>query len=155
MTALGITGLRIHIAAFALYKRPSRSAIALLMNYIPVPNIPFEFSRGRIFQSTTLLLVPVAPSAVDINRWPRILHRPYALCSTSYCKPILGNTSHAKCICEGPFSGSNFGNSSCKARTGHLIYISWARDRFSSAIQPLLSRTSSARVTLRRHGPMA
>ena len=63
---------------------------------------------------------------------------PYALCSSSYCEPISGNTTHATCTCEGPFNGLNLGNTTCKARSESLISTFSNEEQFKTAIQPPL-----------------
>lgn len=62
---------------------------------------------------------------------------PYALCSTSFCTKY--NSTHAKCVCEGPFDGLNLGvNTSCKARSESLISTFSNMEEFTTAIQPPL-----------------
>ena len=61
---------------------------------------------------------------------------PYALCSTSTCQPIPGNSTHVTCACQGPFNEINLGNTTCKARSERLISTFSLREQFTSPVQP-------------------
>ena len=62
----------------------------------------------------------------------------YALCSTSTCQSIPGNSSYVTCACEGPFDGLNVGNTTCKERSSSLISTFSLLEEFTSPTQPPL-----------------